>query len=242
MESSLWDAIEKVERRHWWFRGRRELVATVLRGRLAAGSRVLDVGCGTGFVLERLAQHFDAWGLEPEESVRTRALPEIRPRILAGSTDDLTAVDKHSFDAVTLLDVLEHIDDDAAALRNVLTVLRPGGFVLVTVPAFPSLWSSHDELNRHRRRYSKAAFRLLLDRAGLEPSTVSYVNARLFPLAMVHRALARVVGASASPSELAVPPNRLNELFARLFAGEARSVGRGYPFGLSLLGLAQVSA
>jgi SAM-dependent methyltransferase len=242
VESSLWDAIEKVERRHWWFRGRRELVATVLRGRLATGTRVLDVGCGTGFVLERLAQHFDAWGLEPEETVRARALPEIRPRILSGSTDDLTAVDKNSFDAVTLLDVLEHIKDDEAALRNVLTVLRPGGFVLVTVPAFPSLWSSHDELNQHRRRYSKTAFRTLLDRAGLEPSIVSYVNARLFPLALVHRALARVVGGSASGPELAVPPNRLNELFARVFAGEARSVGRGYPFGLSLLGLAKVPA
>ena len=242
MDSSLWDAIEKVERRHWWFRGRRDLVASVLGSRLGPGSRVLDVGCGTGFVLERLAQDFDAWGLEPEASVRARARPEIRSRILSGSTDDLTAVESNSFDAVTLLDVLEHIDDDRAALRNVLPALRPGGFVLATVPAFPSLWSSHDELNQHRRRYSRRTFRTLLDDAGLAPSVVTFVNARLFPLAMVHRALARVVGGGSSARELSVPPARLNELFARLFAGEADAVGRGYPFGLSLLGVARAVA
>ncbi|HEU4828763.1 MAG TPA: methyltransferase domain-containing protein, partial [Gemmatimonadales bacterium] len=104
MDSSLWDAIERVERRHWWFRGRRELVTAILRSRLTEGVRVLDVGCGTGFVLERLLDHFDAWGLEPDPSVRARASERAAPRIRAGSTFDLAGVERGSFDAVLLLD------------------------------------------------------------------------------------------------------------------------------------------
>src|SRR5688500_1992868 len=104
MDSALWDAIAKVERRHWWFRGRRELVARVLRTQVPRGARILDMGCGTGFVLERLVAEFDAHGLEPDAAVRARASADIAPRIRAGSTDDLSAIADEEFDAVLLLD------------------------------------------------------------------------------------------------------------------------------------------
>jgi len=236
VDRRLWDQIERVERRHWWFRGRRELVTSLLRSRLPDGARVLDIGCGTGFVLERLLEHFDAWGLEPDASVRARASARAAARIRPGSTDDHSAVEHGSFDALLLLDVLEHLDDDAKGLRATLPLLRPAGVVLVTVPAMPWLWSSHDVLNEHRRRYTRSALRRLAESAGLAPILLSYANARLFPLALVHRAALRTLGRR-TDSELEVPPGPVNELFTRIFAGEARGAKRGYPAGLSLVAL-----
>jgi SAM-dependent methyltransferase len=241
VDSTLWDAIERVERRHWWFRGRRELVTAMLRARVPDGARVLDVGCGTGFVLERLLDHFDAWGLEPDASVRARASDRAAPRIRAGSTFDHSAVAPGSFDAVLLLDVLEHLDDDAEGLRSVLPLLRPGGVVLLTVPAMPWLWSSHDVRNEHRRRYTRRTLRALVTGAGLAPVVLSYANARLFPLALVHRGFLRLAG-QRTDRELELPPRGVNALFERVFAGEASGTGRGYPFGLSLVSLAEARA
>ena len=240
MDSTLWDAIEKVERQHWWFRGRRELVTSVVRERLPVGAKVLDVGCGTGFVLERLLEVFDAWGVEPDVSVRERATQFAKPRILSGSTEDLSLVEANSFDAVLLLDVLEHVAHDTEALRSAATLLRPGGSVLITVPAFPFLWSSHDVRNQHRRRYTRASLRSTIRDAGLRPTLLTFVNARLFPLAMAHRIVLTAFGRR-TDRELDLPPRYINDLFMRIFSGEAQQASRGYPFGLSLIAWASPS-
>ena len=241
MDRELWDAIARVERRHWWFRGRRELVASVLRERLPQGARVLDIGCGTGFVLERLLDDFDAHGLEPDPGVRARASERAAPRIRPGSTDDLSALGGQTFDAVLLLDVLEHVDDDVAALRSARPAIAQGGMLLATVPAYPGLWSSHDVRNAHRRRYRRGTLDAALRAAGYRPVILSHINSRLLPLAVVHRGLASLTRYS-SERELAIPPRRVNEWFYRLFAGEAAGVARGRPFGLSLLAAAVPSA
>lgn len=235
MDDALWDAIARVEREHWWFGGRREVVARLLERRLPAGASVLDIGCGTGFVVERLARRFDAWGLEPDAGVRARASAEIAARILPGSSDDLSALGGRRFDAVLLLDVIEHLDDDAGALRSALGALAPGGFLLVTTPAHPWLWSGHDVMNEHRRRYTRATLRDALVRAGLEPTLLSHFNTRLFPLALAHRFGHRRDTSGA----LRLPPRPLNRAFRAIFAGEARGVERGYPFGLSLAAIAR---
>ena len=239
MDAALWDAIARVERQHWWFRGRRELVARVLDNRLVPGARVLDVGCGTGFVLERLLDRYDGWGLEPDAGVRARAGDPASKRILPGSTDDVGAVAGQRFDAILLLDVLEHLDEHVPALAGLATLLSRGGIVLATVPAYPALWSSHDTRNAHRRRYTRGTLQDTIARAGFVAELVTHINARLFPLAMVDRLIAGTFGGG-TDRELAVPPRPLNEAFAKLFAGEARRVRRrrGYPFGLSLLAVA----
>ena len=238
MDEALWNAIARVERRHWWFAGRREVVARVLERRLAPGASVLDVGCGTGFILERLLRSFDALGVEPDASVRARASADATKRILPGSSDDLAALGGRRFDAVLLLDVIEHVDDDSATLRNAAAALAPGGELLVTVPAHPWLWSRHDELNQHRRRYTRAMLRRAFAAAGLEPLHISHFNTRLFPLALVHR-LGRRRDTSAA---LRVPPGPLNRAFRAVFGGESAGVMRGYPFGLSLMALARPAA
>ena len=233
MDTSLWDAIARVERRHWWFRGRREVVARVLEQQLPAGASVLDVGCGTGFVLERLAERYDVTGLEPDASVRARAHPSIASRLLPGGSDDLSALRGRTFDAVLMLDVLEHVDDDVAALRQVTAAIRPGGLLLVTVPANPKLWSQHDVLNEHRRRYSPDALADAMRAAGYRVIHLTHINSRLYPLAWVHRITAR-----STMGALAVPLSPVNRLFTGVFAGEAQHGLPSYRRGLSLLALA----
>lgn len=233
MDRSLWDAIARVERRHWWFSGRREIVARELERRLPAGARVLDVGCGTGFVLERLAQRFDVTGLEPDASVRARANGAIAGRLRAGGTDDLSALDGRTFDAITVLDVVEHLDDDRAALRNLGSALAPRGIILLTVPANPRLWSEHDVLNEHRRRYTPESLRELIEGAGYRVELLTYINRRLYPLAQLHR-----LGRGRSRDALALPPGPLNRLMGWIFGTEPVKPGSRRP-GLSLLAVAR---
>lgn len=233
MHRSLWDAIARVERRHWWFSGRRAIVARALERRLPAGARVLDVGCGTGFVLERLAERFDVTGLEPDASVRARADPAIAGRIHAGGTDDLSALEGRTFDAVTVLDVLEHLDDDAAALRQLAAALAPGGILLVTVPANPRLWSQHDVLNEHRRRYTAEGLRARIEGAGYRVELLTHINRRLYPLALLHR-----LGRGRSREALALPPAPVNRAMGRIFGGEPLEPASRRP-GLSLLAVAR---
>ncbi len=236
MDTSLWDAIAKVERRHWWFRGRREIVARVLEARLPEGASVLDVGCGTGFVLERLAERFEVTGLEPDATVRARAHPSIAAKLLPGGSDDLSALGGRRFDAVLMLDVLEHVDDDVAALSHVKPALQADGLLLATVPANPKLWSQHDVLNQHRRRYTKAVLAEKLQAASYKVLHLSHINSRLYPLAWAYRHAARDTNAA-----LRIPPAPFNELFSRLFSSEGGAGLPRYRLGLSLLVVAHLA-
>ena len=223
-----------MERKHWWFAGRREVISRVVERELAPGAAVLDVGCGTGFVLERLAARFDVLGLEPDASVRARAAAAIAPRLRAGGVGDFDALGGRTFDAVLLLDVLEHLDDDLAALRDIRAAIAPAGLLVVAVPANPALWSRHDVLNQHRRRYTAPGLRALLDSAGYSVQHLGHMNSRLYPLAWLHRLAVRETSGA-----LRVPPGPLNRLFAAAFAGEASRGAPAYSRGLSLLALAR---
>lgn len=239
MEDTLFSTFAEVEDRHWWFLARREIVCAVAQRALPVGSRVLDLGCGTGFVLERLQQRYRAYGLDVShialELCRKRGLSQVS----LGSPEDLSAVDGCRFQGVFLLDVLEHLDDDTAALRQISEVLSPGGAAIITVPAFMFLWSRHDEINQHRRRYTRRTLADLLHRSGFQLEQVSYFNSYLFPLAVAARLAGGLLGQYA-PGGLGVPPAPLNALLRRMFVSERsrliRSNGRGgFPFGVSLL-------
>ena len=239
MEDALFSAFADVEDRHWWFLARREIVFGVAERVLPAGSSVLDLGCGTGFVLARLQERYRAYGLDLSpialELCRKRGLSQVS----LGSTEDLSALGASRFQGVFLLDVVEHLDDDTGALRRVAGVLDPGGAVIVTVPAFMFLWSRHDEINEHRRRYTRATLADLLHRGGFQLEQISYFNSYLFPLAAAGRVVGRLFGKHASGG-LSVPPRPLNALLRRIFLSERsrllRSKGRDeFPFGLSLI-------
>jgi SAM-dependent methyltransferase len=240
VEDTLFSTFAEVEERHWWFLARREIVLAVAERVLPAGATVLDLGCGTGFVLVQLQQRYDAYGLDLSPIAlglcRGRGLSQVS----LGSPEDLSAVEGRRFEGVFLLDVLEHLDDDIGALRRIREVLSPGGAVIVTVPAFMFLWSHHDEINEHRRRYTRAGLADVLQASGFHLEQVSYFNSYLFPLAASARIAGRLFGEHA-PGGLNVPRAPLNALLRRIFAAEksrlVRSTGRrgAPPFGVSLI-------
>jgi SAM-dependent methyltransferase len=244
MQQGVLERMLHIEERHWWFRARQEILLDLLRRWVPAGGRVLDVGCGTGYFLGAANQEWEVWGLDPApEAVafcHTRGLTRVRQ----GTSDDLRSLDLPQVDAVTFFDVLEHLDNDQAALEAARTRLEPGGMVLATVPAYPWLWSQHDEWNHHRRRYTTKTLGSLLRSAGLEPTVLTYYNSRLFPLAVLSRLLTRRRGEE-GPSEslLPVPAAPLNQLLYRVFRSEGRRLTGSQPhpfrFGLSLLTVAR---
>lgn len=236
MDESLYHQFLAVERTHWWFNARREFIVRLVRDLVPGPGRVLDVGCGTGYFLEALPPDLEPWGVDMSETAvrmcRERGLVRVHP----GTSDDLSRVSGERYDVITLLDVVEHLDDDLGALRNAKALLKPGGSLVVTVPAYRWMWSRHDDLCHHRRRYTRGEVEVLLRSAGLEPDYVTYFNCRLFPLAWAVRSWRKWTRDTTS-EEMALPSPGVNSLLRRIFLGEgARLARRGqYPFGLSIL-------
>jgi SAM-dependent methyltransferase len=222
------------DRRHWWFQGRLAvLLATVRAVAPPAPRRLLELGCGTGNVLAALAELGEAVGMEAQRElagVGRAAGLDIR----LGALPDDDVVPAGWADVVLLLDVIEHVDDDVAALRAARRPLAARGVVVVSVPAYPWLWSGHDVVLGHRRRYTASSLRRVAVAAGLRVERTSYFNTLLFPAMALLRAGKRLRGGRSH--DLHRPPPGLNTALARLFALERHLVPRvSLPFGGSLL-------
>jgi SAM-dependent methyltransferase len=165
-----------------------------------------------------------------------------------GSLPDHLGLPPSQADAVLMLDVLEHLDDDLAAMLAAIDLLRPGGFLIATVPAYTWLWTRRDEFHHHKRRYSLARWRQTLSdaagRCGAKPLMVSYFNTYLFPLAAAGRLASRLLPQPDHPGDMSIPPLGINRLLAGIFASERWPLcaGISLPFGLSLLAVLQKSA
>jgi len=235
LDSELYDRFFDTEDRHWWFVGRRRLVTDLLR-RSGARGRILDLGCCTGGVLQPLGDFGSAIGLDPAPE----AAVYCRRRGLAmavGSGLELPFADA-SFDAILALDVIEHVADDVALLREARRVLRPGGALVVTVPALPWLWSAHDDVNRHFRRYTRATLHRSLRSGGFRPVKVSYYNALLLPLAMARKVIHRIGGSD--EHHLEDLPAPLNATLRAILSMEGAAIRRrDLPIGASLIAAAR---
>lgn len=243
MEERYYSEYFKVEDRHWWFVGRRRIFMRVLDRHLGPGRsrRILDVGCGTGTMLGRLARYGEPEGMDADAQAVAMCHSRGLERVRHVQSPPLPWEDG-SFDLVTALDVLEHADDDRGLLRELTRVTRPGGLVLVSVPAFRWLWGAQDEISHHRRRYVAQELEERVAEAGLELRHLSYFNTLLFPAIAAVRLLRsrRRPASSAVRSDFELTgPGRLNDLLGRLFAAEAPAVARlRLPFGVSILALA----
>lgn len=222
------------DRQHWWFRGRLQVLLAVLRASLPRRRlRLLELGCGTGNVLRALREFGDAVGMEHDERLIAAARADGLD-VRCGTIPDDLVVPEGWADVVLLLDVLEHLDDEAAALATARRALTAAGTLVITVPAFAWLWSAHDLALGHRRRYTARQLRLTVERAGFIVTRVTYFSTLLFPGVALVRWLKR--DRDGRKHDLWRPPAALNALLARCFAAERHFVPRfRLPVGSSLL-------
>jgi len=254
MDPSLYHRFFKVEDRHWWFVGRRAVVGALLGQALGkadvapSSRRILDVGCGTGGMLPLLSRFGRVTGVDSEplalDYCRRRGFDDVHLQEgFAASTP---------FDVITLFDVLEHVPDDVGFLAWLRGLMNPDGRLVLTVPAFPFLWSRHDELNHHQRRYRRPDLKSTLEKGGFRVERLTYFNFWLFPAAVATRAGGAKPGAgqdagprpdNGADAEEILKPLRIgamNPWLTRILASEAGLVRHlDLPWGVSLAAIAR---
>jgi SAM-dependent methyltransferase len=237
MDRDLRDTLAVVEERHWWFEGRRRIVGSFV-GRLDRAGPILEVGCGNGANLPLLARFGALSAVEPDPDDRARAQQRNCGPVHEGSLPDNLPVAKNAFQTVLALDVIEHVEDDGAALSALQSLLTPRGTLIVTVPANPWMWSRHDTRNGHFRRYSVDSLRRAMQGSGLTVERISHFNSLLFVPSVMVRVLGRFLRLDGSGT--GVPPGPLNWILMKLLASEARLLRHfDLPFGVSLIAIAR---
>jgi SAM-dependent methyltransferase len=234
MERTVYDRMNELETTHWWFVARRRVIA-VLIGRFLprTPARILEAGCGSGGNLAMLGTFGTVDAFEYDTTAREAARQKSQLDVQFGALPDDLPFGDRRYDLIGLFDVLEHVEDDTASLAALGARLSDTGVILVTVPAFPWLWSRHDERHHHFRRYTRASLAQVAKTAGLRVRYASYFNFFLFPLAVTTRALKRLMG-SDTPDDT-MPSSPVNAALTGIFGLERHLLGRiRLPVGLSL--------
>lgn len=241
METKLYQEMYAVESQHWWFRARRDILASLIMKYVPQGN-ILDVGCGTGFILEALktedVSKCETWGIDISEIAvqvcQEKGLTKVTQGVLENNT-----LPEHYFDLIMFLDMIEHLDHDLPALLKAKHYLKPQGQILITVPAYQFLWSAHDEIHHHKRRYTKKQIMKLLSQSGYEVVFLSYFNTFLFPLIAIARLTSNLLHRH-HRSDAQLPSALVNYVLYQVFRSEQKLVPEiSFPFGVSLVCLAR---
>lgn len=232
-----------IEQHHWWFVGKRDLVARLV-GRCFPSQRtltVLDAGCGTGQTLVDLATLGTCIGADCDRSAVTFTTGRGIQRVVQADCRR-PPFRQGQFDLVLLLDMLEHVSDDVRALRELGALLKPDGRLVMSVPAHPWLFGAHDRALGHVRRYDEAQLRRAVRAAGLRVRHLTGYNTVLFPAVAAWRVLRRIIPPDAQRSDVNIEwPGWLNRLLCGLMRFENRLNLRG-PFGPSVTMVAVLGA
>jgi len=242
MDAATYRTMASVEDKHWWFRARRAIVADAISQlNLPKDALIAEIGCGTGGNLSMLAKFGTVTGVEPDDFARAHASEKSGIAVVHGLLPDGLPLEPHSFDLVVACDVVEHVDDDHGALQALARLTKPGGRVLITVPANSWLWSPHDERHHHKRRYAGGQLRACLEGAGLEVSRLSHFNTLLMPVVIARRVLAKLVGLASHDD--ALPSQPVNAALEAVMTSE-KNLMRLFPLpvGVSLLAVSQPAA
>jgi SAM-dependent methyltransferase len=243
MERVVYDRMAEYADRHWWYRARRDILARLIEQKipLPKDARILEIGCGTGPNLDMLGRFGRLDAVEIDPAARAVASARLGRPVHDAPLPHLAGIEDGAYDLICLLDVLEHVEADRAALESIARKLRPGGRILIAVPAHPWMWSAHDRVNHHKRRYTKRTLRAVVGAAGLKLHMLSYFNSLLFPLAVTSRLAERLFDKEDDSADTP-PPAPLNRLFEAAFRLERYAIGRlPFPPGLSLVAIASAS-
>ncbi len=236
MDRIIFDRMAALDQTHWWYVARRAILSDVIARVIKPpkDAHILEIGCGTGHNFPVLTRFGQVDGLEVDDAARAIASERLGAAVGSARLPELPGIADASYDLIALLDVLEHIEGDLAALTSIKAKLRPGGRILVTVPANEWMWSAHDIVHHHYRRYNRATLNAVIAAAGLRVDMMSHFNSLLFPLAAAVRIAGKVTGRAEADD--AQPPAPLNALFKGIFALERHLIGRvPLPAGVSLV-------
>ncbi len=252
MQTEQFQLHSRMEETHWWFTGRRKIIRRLVHQVLppSAGGTLVDVGCGTGGNLAAFTGEYDCLGWDPsEEAIRLARLRFPESRFHSGSLSETLASLPVPPDLILLLDVLEHIEEDTSFFAQMADALRPGGYLLITVPAGMELWSPHDVTFGHFRRYSRPELERLWEREPLSTLLLSHYNSRLYPVVRCIRFWTQRRGQAMGEgqSDFRVPPSPVNRLLERILSAEADALvhflkqerRQGFSRGVSLIALLQ---
>jgi SAM-dependent methyltransferase len=239
MNDEVYEEMYRVESRHWWFGAKHKIVRSLL-ARYAPSSpqhkpRVIDLGCGCGYLLSLINDEYDALGMDGSpQAVEFSRKRNVRVEV--GLLPEPVPYEDGTADVILLLDVLEHLKDDHLCFERAVKLLKPGGVAICTVPAYPWLWTKRDEYHQHFRRYTRPAFKSLMNIPGMQSQFVSHMNAVLFPAAIAERVVRKFAPLKEGEGDLKVPAAPVNWAFKESYAAERVLLGRlPIPFGLSLV-------
>lgn len=239
MQHHTYAIMDEVESSHWWFVGRRAILETFLKQMIQnlrseiPNPKILDVGCGTGANIEMLSQFGEAEGVDVSDDAlafcRRKGL-----KVQKGLAETLPFRDE-TFELTTALDVIEHLDDDIAGLREMFRVTRSGGYSLFFVPAFMWLWGVQDDISHHRIRYTRKQITERIEKAGYKVERATYSNITFFPPILVGRLFMKLTGIKPE-SENNINITALNGLFGKLFSAERFWLRNfNFPIGVSIV-------
>ena len=248
MEQHVYDQFNELEEQHWWFSARRKYLDKIIKSlqfNHNEAHKFCEIGSGTGGNLAMLCRYAKVDAVEMNDDARKiierKQIAGVQ-NVFSGYLPDNMPL-KKKYDAVFSLDVIEHVEDDQAAVAQIKQYLRDDGWLVTTVPAYQWLWSAHDDANHHKRRYTKTQYCSLLESAGYDIVYASYFNTILFPLAVLERFFTRLVSGNENNDHavLKLPSKLINTVFTILFGLESNWAGKlRMPFGLSIVVVAKV--
>jgi SAM-dependent methyltransferase len=241
MERIIFERMAALDQTHWWYVARRRILSDVV-GRIIRppkDARILEIGCGTGHNFGMLGAFGTVDGVEVDAAARQIASERLGRPVGSSPLPELDGIADASYDLIALLDVLEHVEADTASLATIRAKLKPGGRILLTVPANRWMWSAHDIVHHHYRRYNSKDLERVIRAAGLNADLMTHFNTILFPLAAMFRLWGKITRREEADDAQPIAP--LNAAFTSLFGLERLLVGRvPMPFGVSLLAVLSV--